>query len=316
MSLRTVARRFAVAGISLAVIAGTASTAATAAPSPQSSSASTIATLHKKFAGITPTSGARGIQAQPGSVGSRLTAGQSFGMGTAHMESPSGQHIVTVNGYLGAQYGLIVTGYTGDPVVLSMTGVASAGQATNMLAMQGDGNLVLYTNGKPTFSTNTWGHPGAFVQLQDDRNLVVYGPDNKPLWASNTVMDNMSSFYIDPSNNEQGELDPGWTMQSSGARKYKMIMQPDGNLVLYSPTRAIWASGTNGNPGATAILQADGNLVIYNAAHTRALWSSGTSRSVVGANVLIVQPDGNVVLYFQSDTSASVRWSTRTYGVS
>jgi len=42
-------------------------------------------------------------------------------------------------------------------------------------AMQTDGNLVLYdTNGVPMWASNTSHQPGAFLNIQDDGNLVVY----------------------------------------------------------------------------------------------------------------------------------------------
>jgi hypothetical protein len=48
-------------------------------------------------------------------------------------------------------------------------------------------------------------------------------------------------------------------------------MQTDGNLVLYSGTKAIWATMTNGHPGAYLSVQDDGSLVVFYGA-TR-LWS-------------------------------------------
>jgi hypothetical protein len=42
------------------------------------------------------------------------------------------------------------------------------------------------------------------------------------------------------------------------------LMQPDGNFVCYDATgHAFWATGTNGHPGSDIILQDDGNLVVY-----------------------------------------------------
>jgi hypothetical protein len=53
-------------------------------------------------------------------------------------------------------------------------------------------------------------------------------------------------------------------------------MQSDGNLVLIAPgNRPVWASGTNGNPGAYLSVQNDGNVVIYNAGN-RAIWATNT----------------------------------------
>jgi hypothetical protein len=60
----------------------------------------------------------------------------------------------------------------------------------------------------------------------------------------------------------------------------KLIMQSDGNLVLYSTfagrTRVCWASGTNGRGGTFVEYQHDGNLVIYNASF-RPVWASNTA---------------------------------------
>jgi len=39
--------------------------------------------------------------------------------------------------------------------------------------MQGDGNLVIYTPaGVAVWHTITWGHPGAWLTVQDDGNVV------------------------------------------------------------------------------------------------------------------------------------------------
>src|SRR5215208_770949 len=58
-----------------------------------------------------------------------------------------------------------------------------------------------------------------------------------------------------------------------------LIMQGDGNLVLYEPisggSRALWASDTWGNPGCSAIMQGDGNVVVY-APDWNPLWASNT----------------------------------------
>jgi len=80
-------------------------------------------------------------------------------------------------------------------VVLDFLGTALWASGTNgqsgplvALQMQGDGNLVLvdYTNNVARWSSNTWGNPGAYTRVQDDGNLVVYSASNAPLWASNT----------------------------------------------------------------------------------------------------------------------------------
>jgi hypothetical protein len=54
-----------------------------------------------------------------------------------------------------------------------------------------------------------------------------------------------------------------------------LTMQTDGNLTVRGPeNELIWQSGTGGNPGARFVVQDDGNLVIYSG--WTAVWNSGT----------------------------------------
>ncbi|MEU9040737.1 MULTISPECIES: hypothetical protein [unclassified Kitasatospora] len=55
-----------------------------------------------------------------------------------------------------------------------------------MLAMQGDGNVVLYRGTTPIWVAKGAIPNGNILVMQDDGNLVVYAADNTPLWASNT----------------------------------------------------------------------------------------------------------------------------------
>jgi hypothetical protein len=87
-----------------------------------------------------------------------------------------------------------------------------------------------------------------------------------------------------------------------------LVMQGDGNLVLYGPSGALWHTGTHGNPGASAWLQDDGNLVVYSATGTP-LWHAGTHGNPDAR--LAVQDDGNLVLY---SSGGGVLWHTGTQG--
>ncbi len=104
------------------------------------------------------------------------------------------------------------------------------------------------------------------------------------------------------------ELTSGQKMVSCDAR-FSLVMQTDGNLVLYEAgvTAALWASNTAGSAGALAVMQDDGNFVVYTAAGTP-VWSSNTAGVGCGA-WLAVQTDGNVVIY---DSTGKARWSTGT----
>ena len=57
---------------------------------------------------------------------------------------------------------------------------------------------------------------------------------------------------------------------------YRLIMQGDGNLVLYRQNGTPrWHTSTYGNNGSRCFMQSDGNLVIYHPNGT-ALWHSHT----------------------------------------
>lgn len=79
----------------------------------------------------------------------------------------------------------------------------------------------------------------------------------------------------------EGErLEVGQALQTwSNQGHTKLVMQWDGNLVMYLNDRAIWASQTPWGwrqNGYCCAMQEDGNLVIYNKDNWQAIWSSGT----------------------------------------
>ena len=82
---------------------------------------------------------------------------------------------------------------------------------------------------------------------------------------------------------------------------YKLILQEDGNLVLYRKGKALWSSGTNGKDARKLVMQSDGNLVLYG--NNGPIWASNTSGNR-GA-FLMLQNDGNLVIY-------KAVWSTGT----
>ncbi len=85
----------------------------------------------------------------------------------------------------------------------------------------------------------------------------------------------------------------------------KLIMQADGNLVVYDENgRARWASRTSGE-NYTAEFQQDGNLVVYTAEH-KPVWASNTSGHE--NSVLLFLENGNVTI----QQGADVLWQTGT----
>jgi len=91
---------------------------------------------------------------------------------------------------------------------------------------------------------------------------------------------------------------------TSNNGKYQLILQEDGNLVLYRVGRALWSSRTNNKAVSRCVMQSDGNLVIYG--FNKAIWASRTDGNF-GA-YLKVQDDRNVVIYIGSLSL----WATNT----
>jgi lysophospholipase L1-like esterase len=142
-----------------------------------------------------------------------------------------------------------------------------------------DGVVSLHTDGQVGVDgaeTNPVYFAGDHIHLNDRGYLVVAA----------LVAERIQAFA--PRRVVPGQ---SWT---SPRGNYHLILQPDGNLVLYGPQRkALWATDTQGQPTAEAMMQPDGNLVLYGP-EKRQLWSSGNGRK--GAD-LRVQDDGNVVIY-------------------
>jgi hypothetical protein len=94
------------------------------------------------------------------------------------------------------------------------------------LIMQGDGNLVLYTESNtPVWATRTQGKGAVRASMQDDGNLVLYTKEQDK-W-----------FHKDAAA-------AVWASQTRGENA-RLVLQDDRNLVIYaSDGRTLWVSGT------------------------------------------------------------------------
>jgi len=206
--------------------------------------------------------------------GSTLAAGGALTEGD-YLESDGGQYKLIMQGD-----GNLVLYQEGKALWSSETG----GHPGSYAVMQGEGNLVVYDGATATWNSSTWGFSGAHLALQNEGNLVIY-QDGHPVW-------DWGSGYLGNELN-QWKLEPGAYLLSPN-HEYELIMQSsDGNLVLYHDGQALWSSQTGGEPGSYAVMQGDGNFVIYKP-HSGP-WSTGTAGHP-GA-FLRVQNDGNVVVY-------------------
>ncbi|ATB37101.1 hypothetical protein CYFUS_002522 [Cystobacter fuscus] len=97
----------------------------------------------------------------------------------------------------------------------------------------------------------------------------------------------------------------------SNDRRFSLVLQGDGNLVLYDATSALWSANIGGKGGLSAHMQSDGNFVVYRTtgATTGAdVWSTLTYGHP-GA-YLVLQNDGNLVIY----EGGTAIWNTGTWG--
>jgi hypothetical protein len=192
--------------------------------------------------------------------------------------------------------------------------------SADYLIFQTDGNFVWYVSGVPLWSSVTAG-TGQTLALQGDGNVVVYSAGGQPLYASSwgsilarfamgttpALEKDMSIFYGAHTHSvSQTAMVPaggGFPMALSGLEfmdlgsqtnctvenrtiymrfpgrvldagqfcwstdNGTLVFQSDGNLVEYVAGQPRWSTGTWGR-GARLAIQTDGNLVIYNAAGT------------------------------------------------
>jgi len=226
--------------------------------------------------------------------------------------------------------------FAGDTLLGGQT--LSAGQSLSsadgryLLAMQSDGNLVLYLrNGaageRALWSSVTSGDTGDHALLQTNGALVLLDSGGQTLWSSNSapagctdlVIQNDGNLVIYPSSlkavwatgtrptrlNPGDVLLAGQTIYAPG-EQYKLAMQGDGNLVLHDDAGApLWSSQTSGHPGSHAVMASTGELIVEDPAGSP-LFSTPTSGHP-GAN-LAVQDDGNLVVY----SAGRAIWDTVT----
>jgi hypothetical protein len=173
------------------------------------------------------------------------------------------------------------------------------------------------------------GPVNAVLVLQDDGNLVLYDTQTgepHALWATNTTGYNENGVSTcdaqSPSAITGGapvSIGPGGCLISPN-QQYELIMQTDGNLVLYYQTSAtpLWSTNTANNPGAYFSLPGSGAMAVYNTARF-ALWLPPAGEPWVGDSPLdtrfVVQDDGNVVLYDTKIGDVHALWATNTNGL-
>lgn len=177
----------------------------------------------------------------------------------------------------------------------------STQQVDQQIFRQYDANLTNYTSFDPT----------SIMMYSFPADLTTNGfsaPTNT--FLSNTDKTFVGQTYVFSSTRDalyEGEqLNVGESLVSSNGR-YKLVMQGDGNLVIYNGSnKGIWSSGTWGLNIARAVMQHDGNFVLYDTNGT-ARFGSNTWNPV--GSYLVMQSDGNLVIYQRGEA----RWGSNTW---
>jgi hypothetical protein len=100
---------------------------------------------------------------------------------------------------------------------------------------------------------------------------------------------------------------------SSPNRKFNLVHQEDGNLVLHVVLDnyrelPIWQSNTKDVRDTELVMQEDGNLVLYDRSLEKPVWASGSNKDDNSLYKLMLQDDGNLVIR-SGDEEATLVWA-------
>lgn len=180
--------------------------------------------------------------------------------------------------------------YTASEQAVWATGSHGKGNSSCVLVMQDDGNLVIYKDGdNPIWSSGT---RNVYTKEELQKITVRNGESLK---TNDKITSTNSKYYLTLQSDGNVVLYKGekalWATMTNGKGANSIYVQKDGNFVAYrSDDRAVWASGTNGKGGRDTflIMQDDGNLVLYKRLGSSTpgnitvyfgedpIWSSGT----------------------------------------
>jgi len=203
----------------------------------------------------------------------------------------------------------------------------SAGAAT--LQVQSDGNVVAYgPSGAPVWASYTF-VPGSRLYLGVDGELQVLAPSGAPLWRSKSGLGGVERLVLDPDGSLRvvsGYWGPGrqlsnyttlWSSQGGTAvvdglwfgqvlppgrslfsadREYELLMQTDGNLVLYRRRagQVVWSSGTSHPSGRAELVFGQFGEMVVRVPGGPTLRDFGTGFK--GADRLTVRTDGTLAV--------------------
>jgi hypothetical protein len=200
---------------------------------------------------------------------------------------------------------------------MRMGDILSSPDGDANLFMASNGTLAVYYKGA---NVKTLASSVYQLRQQSDGNLVAYSRSGTPLWsvgdgtARQLYITNDGKLVYKKNEFDAGIVAASWPTNSdtrnseikadqillqnqviySDNKKYKLVLQSDGNLVQYSPNGPTWAVGEN--RGHFLIQQGDGKIVLYDYTGTP-IWASPVWVPNGLKSRTVVQGDGNFVTY-------------------
>jgi hypothetical protein len=162
-------------------------------------------------------------------------------------------------------------------------------------------------------SDATSGGGSATLSVQQDGNVVIHNANGDTVWQTLTQHRDELEGAVGLMPNEVLDANDGaHNSKITASGQYQLIMQTDGNLVVYEdPSGAhtpIWASNTWLSGATTAKMTLDGALILSNA-DGELIWSSPWPNRP--AAFLAMREDGNLVAY---EPAKYIAWSSTTPG--
>ncbi len=130
--------------------------------------------------------------------------------------------------------------------------------------------------------------------------FVAKGPLQQPQKPTFTTNNNIPVLQSVPGVFPGTNVTVPNTVMSAGGSD-QLILQDDGNLVLYcttcNPVKPLWASQTRGKDAKTLYFQTDGDLVLRNS-YGKTVWHSNIRSTCSGSEraYFTLQDDGNMVM--------------------
>ena len=222
--------------------------------------------------------------------------------------------------------------YDASGEVTWASGTSNKGAPGAWAKLRNNGNFVLYDgNGKmnPLWCTGTYGGRKA-LECYQGSGLKVLSPKNEtdPLLNISSELPFNATGNQDTTHHTNGltkistgqknsTLCSGQTLENlqeltSANGKFRLCMQDNGNLVLYSAQEPIWSSRTQnkGQPPFRLVMQQDNQLCIYDSSGSPT-WTSQTRAEGATGGWARLRNSGSFVIYDGNGTNNPL-WCTRT----